>query len=72
MPTYNVTASVTISVTIEVDALDEEAARKVALALPLPTLCHQCSGLGVDLEDECWCVDELDGEPTIEYVREQK
>lgn len=67
---YVVLGSVTISVTVEVEADSEGAAKEAALALPLPALCHMCTSMGNDPEDECWCVDELDGEPRVDSVEE--
>lgn len=57
---FTVSATVTISIHCHVKAQTKAAAKRKALDLPLPSLCHQCgSNSGV----EEWSLSgELDGE----------
>lgn len=69
MARYAVAATVTISVHVEVDAENEIEARAKANECPMQRLCGHCS-VG---EDGAWSTSgELDGEPSIEAVREIK
>lgn len=69
MPRYAVTGTVTISVHVEVDAENEAEARAKANECPMLQLCHGCA-IG---DDGVWSTSgELDGEPSIETVREIK
>lgn len=56
---YILQASVTISMNIEVEAVDESSAIELAEQSPMMPLCWACAGS----HDDCWSTSgELDGE----------
>jgi hypothetical protein len=55
---YRVTGSVTISVSVVIEAKSPAEARELARQAPMQSLCGQCAGG----DDECWSTGgELDG-----------
>lgn len=65
MPRYRLYATMTVSVSAEVDADSRDEAEAMAADLSVPELCFQCA----TQQDECWAV-ELDGEPDVQDVEE--
>lgn len=62
MPKFRVSGTLTISVYIDVEAEDEDAAKEVARQEGVQGLCWQCARG----EEGVWCTSgELDGEPEI-------
>jgi hypothetical protein len=59
MPTYKFSCQITVSGYTTVEAPDEAAALEIAQEREV-----QVAGLGIGVtEEECWLVDEIDGEP---------
>ena len=64
---YRVTATMTISVHVDVEAESPEQAKEIAEELPPMTLCHQCASS----KGEQWSTSgELDGQPENLEVEE--
>jgi hypothetical protein len=59
MPIYKFSCQITVSGYTTVEAPDEAAALEIAQGREI-----EMAGLGSDVtEEECWLVDEIDGEP---------
>lgn len=62
MAKFRATATVTISLSKEIEAETQEEADEIANGLALPDLCHACDSAG-ERDPDQWELNGLDGSP---------